>query len=53
MGLFFMVRSGTKVPPLVPVKGNLNAPAYNDILDNSVFSTFLPTVWGRPFPVSA
>lgn len=27
--------------PLVPVKGNLIAPAYQDVLDNSM----LPTLW--------
>ena len=38
-GSFCMVRVG----PFVPVKANINAPAYNDILDESV----LPTVWQK------
>jgi hypothetical protein len=38
--------------PLVPVKGNLKATAYNDILNNCD-SNFVAIVWGKPFPVSA
>ena len=37
--------------PFVPVKGNLNATAYNNILDNSVFLTFWQQFGEGPFLV--
>jgi hypothetical protein len=36
--------------PLVPVKGNLNTTAYNDISRQFCASNFVATVWGMPFP---
>jgi hypothetical protein len=40
---------GSGQKPLVPVKGNLNATLYNDILDNSVLPNFWQHFGEGPF----
>uniref|UniRef100_A0A0E9UR45 Uncharacterized protein n=1 Tax=Anguilla anguilla TaxID=7936 RepID=A0A0E9UR45_ANGAN len=41
------------VGPFVPVRGNLNATACIDILENCALTNLWQQFWGRPFSVSA